>query len=109
MLRLSVLMGKGKTIVELCSVEIALSVCKNQMSINNLQRGGNQTQRKSTKFNSRPVRVGFDQNREHSRETKTKVYYGDFVTQVDILQIWQIVDLGFEASRVQFLSQFLKN
>ena len=28
MLRLSVSMGKGKTIVELCSVEIALSVCK---------------------------------------------------------------------------------
>ena len=28
MLRLSVSMGKGKTIVELCSVDIALSVCK---------------------------------------------------------------------------------
>ena len=28
MLRLSVSMGKGKTIVELCSVEITLSVCK---------------------------------------------------------------------------------
>ena len=28
MLRLSVSMGKGKTMVELCSVDIALSVCK---------------------------------------------------------------------------------